>query len=326
MPLRPPFFPAARPLSCLALLAFLLPVAVGCGGAADTATGQTSTGAGGADAPGSGGVGGTGGGFGGTGGAGGAAGSPAATGGSAAGSGASTGGAHGGSQPGHGGMAGGGGAGAAGTGGSAAGTGGEGGAGGGGGQAGSSGAGGAGGGAAGAPSCPAPTDACTACFAGIDACKPLEACVADPMCSPLWDALVQCEKAGMSFSSCLGKLENGSGDLTLKGAAFCDKACAGPDPACDAKPADACFACCHAAHPDAYSGFQLIYYSCACQSPACTDSEVCSSSVPVTSACVTYLQKEIDIPTSAVCAQSRAQCVGADCSPFVACVLHCSPG
>ena len=163
-------------------------------------------------------------------------------------------------------------------------------------------------------------------MAAIDACAPLEVCVADPNCAPLWDSFVACEKAGNGFPACINMLTPGSGELTIKGAAFCEKACSGPDPACNQKPAAACFECCRAAHPNEYSGFQLTYYSCACESPDCNDTEVCSSTKPVTPACVTYLEKQEYMPTSPACSQSQSQCMGPGCQPFVACMLNCPPG
>ena len=288
--------------------------AAGCGASSDSGnTAQTSAGAGGAAAGGAG--------------VGGAAGNASAgsagalvAGGSA---GSGVGGSGGAGVGGKGGGAAGASAGAAGATAGAPGTGGS-----------SSGAGGAGagganagaGGSGGAALCPAATDGCIACFDAIDACAAVEACVGKPACAPAWDGFVACEKAGLSFSKCLDMLSSASGDLVLKGAAFCDKACAGPDPSCDQQPASACFECCKNAHKSAYSGFQLVYYDCACQSADCNDSEVCASSKPLTPACVKYLEQEEYMPTTDTCSQAQAQCMGSSCQPFVACMLNCPTG
>jgi hypothetical protein len=162
-------------------------------------------------------------------------------------------------------------------------------------------------------------------MAAIDQCAALETCLADAVCAPIWDAFVACEKSGQSFPTCINMLTAGSGELTIKGAAYCEKACYGVDAACSQKAPTSCFDCCKAAHPDGYSGFQLVYYGCACESADCHDTEMCASTNPVTPACVAYLDEQQLTPSSNPCMGSKA-CASSGCAPFAACIAGCTGG
>lgn len=182
------------------------------------------------------------------------------------------------------------------------------------------------GGQGGHASCPSAGDACQACMIGIDACGPLELCLNDGVCSPQWEGFKACEGAGKDFPQCINLLTAGP-ELELKGAAFCEGACAGVNAGCKAKsPAAACAQCCAASHANGFSTYSLVAYNCACATcDAGCVAATCQENQPPGDACVTCVQSSLlhDCDGDSAFQTNCGGAVASDCADYVSCILNC---
>jgi hypothetical protein len=163
-------------------------------------------------------------------------------------------------------------------------------------------------------------------MASIDTCASLELCLADAVCAQQWEQFKACEIAGKDFSKCISILTAGP-DLVLKGAAFCEKPCAGVNAACTAKPsAGACAQCCAASHPQGFSAYSLVAYGCACAAcDAACAAATCQVNQPPGDACVACVQSSLfhDCDGDSAFQANCAGAVDSDCAELVDCLLNC---
>jgi hypothetical protein len=165
-------------------------------------------------------------------------------------------------------------------------------------------------------------------MADIEGCGPVEKCVADPKCKPYWDQFVACEQSGKFFSTCINLLIDGSGDLTLKGAAYCPNACASPGEKCDhEKKGGACATCCANAYPQGFSDYNAAASSCGCAScDASCKASTCQANQPPSDACLKCVQDS----AFSTCSPTQAfkdACIDkpdGQCSTYFSCLLDCA--